>query len=139
MNSTEEYKDIINMPYKKSQKHSHMPLRDRAAQFAPFAALSGYDAAISEAARLTDRRLELDDESAAALNSRISALSEAIEKRPLVEITYFEPDVRKQGGAYLSFRANARVVDLVLRVIKFTDGREIPLDDIISLELVTAF
>lgn len=133
--NTDDYSDIIHLPYRKSQKHPPMPLHDRAAQFAPFAALTGYEAAISEAARLTDRKFELDDESAAVLNERLLIMQEHISDKPLAEITYFVPDSQKSGGSYITVKGNVRHIDLVGRFIKLTDGTEIHIDDIFSVIL----
>ena len=96
--------DIIHLPHHVSQNHPQMPLRDRAAQFAPFAALTGYEAAVGETARLTAERRELDAQEAAELNRRLTDLAARLKDRPEVTIEYFVPDERKAGGANCDFR-----------------------------------
>ncbi len=96
------YDDIINLPHPVSKNHPQMPLRDRAAQFAPFAALTGHDAAIKETARLTDERLELSEEAIAQLNERINIIRNNIGIEQKVSITYFIPDAKKAGGSYVT-------------------------------------
>ena len=95
------YEDIINLPHPVSKNHPQMPLRDRAAQFAPFAALTGHDAAIKETARLTDERLELSEEVIAQLNEKINIIRNNIGIEQNVSITYFIPDAKKSGGSYV--------------------------------------
>src|ERR1035437_4752031 len=94
------YDDIIHLPHHISTTHPHMSAYDRAAQFAPFAALTGHDAAIAETARLTERRVELDEYSKADLNQRLCIIQDRMDEQPEVSITYFQPDQRKTGGAY---------------------------------------
>ena len=96
------YDDIINLPHPVSKNHPQMPLRDRAAQFAPFAALTGHDAAIKETARLTDERLELSEEAIAQLNERINIIRNNIGIEQKISITYFIPDEKKAGGSYVT-------------------------------------
>ena len=96
------YDDIINLPHPVSKNHPQMPLRDRAAQFAPFAALTGHDAAIKETARLTDERLELSEETIAQLNEKINIIRNNIGIEQKVSITYFIPDEKKAGGSYVT-------------------------------------
>ena len=98
---TGPYDDIINLPHPTSAKHPRMPLSDRAAQFAPFAALSGHSAALVETARLTDQRMELDEDARAALDSKQQLLLERIKERPEITVTWFQPDAKKDGGRYI--------------------------------------
>ena len=98
----EKYKDIINLPHKQSSKRPHMSLQDRAAQFAPFAALVGYDDAIKETGRLTDERIEMSEENLAVLNTRYQILVDHLGEEPEVAITYFVPDIYKTGGSMLA-------------------------------------
>ncbi len=128
------YKDIIQLPHPQSSKHRHMSAEMRAAQFAPFAALTGYDAVIDETARLTDKKIELDDESAVQLSSALLYLSQNLKHRPMVRVCYFEPDLKKQGGAYVYKIGNLRVVDTANRILVFADGDKINIDDLISVE-----
>lgn len=96
-----QYEDIINLPHHVSTTRPQMPMSDRAAQFSPFAALTGYDAAIKETGRLTDTKIELDDEELHNLNLKFQFLVEHLEDEPEVAVTYFKADERKAGGAYL--------------------------------------
>ena len=128
------YDDIIRLPRHCSEKRMPMTLHDRAAQFAPFAALTGYDAAIGETARRTDKKAELDEETANILNERIHLIRERIGEKPEVEIAYFVPDERKSGGKYTTFKGRVRRIDAFAKVLIFTDGSKIPLADIISIE-----
>ncbi len=100
MNGT--YDDIINLPYHVSATRPHMTAIDRAAQFPPFAALTGYDSAIKETARLTDERVELDEYAQDALSDRLQIIADRIKEHPEIAIIYFQPDARKNGGAYVT-------------------------------------
>lgn len=124
------YDDIIDLTRPVSQKHPPMPLRDRAAQFSPFAALTGYGDAVGEAARLTERRRELDEEQAARLERMLAFLSENIAERPAIEVTFFLPDERKTGGEYATVRGTLRRIDETEKKLILTDGRVIPIWDI---------
>ena len=128
------YDDIIRLPRHCSEKRMPMPLHDRAAQFAPFAALTGYDAAIGETARRTDEKSELDEEAANVLNERVRLIRERIGEKPEVEITYFVPDERKSGGKYITVKGRVRRLDDFAKMLIFTDGSKIPFADIISIE-----
>lgn len=128
------YDDIIDLPHPTSTKHPRMPLADRAAQFSPFAALTGHEAAIRETARLTDRRVELDEDEKAALDRKLRLLTEHLEERPAVRITYFQADQRKDGGSYETADGSIKKLDDVERVVVMTDGRRIPIDDIYEIE-----
>ena len=127
---SKDYSDIINLPHHVSETRPHMSMRDRAAQFSPFAALTGYDAAVKETARLTDQRAELDDEMKEKLSERINLLQENLPAAPAVEITYFIPDEHKEGGAYNTATGTIKKIDEFQRVIMLTDGTGIPIDEI---------
>ena len=127
------YEDIINLPY--PQKRQRMSNTDRGAQFSPFAALTGFEAAITETARLTDRKIELDEGGKALLDEKLRKIEEEIYDRPEVEITYFQPDLRKAGGAYLQKRGRVKKLDAYQRAVVFTDGVIIPIDDISDIIL----
>lgn len=129
----ENYNDIINLPHHKSSTRPHMSNRDRAAQFAPFAALTGHDSAIKETARLTDDFIEISEDKMTALSARMQMIIENILETPEVEFTYFAPDENKLGGAYISKMGNVRRVDEYDRVVIFTDGVKIPIDSIIDI------
>ena len=111
-----------------------MPMSDRAAQFAPFAALTGYDAAIIETGRLTDERIELDEEALTALDMKYQLLMEALDDAPEVTITYFQPDERKAGGKYITATGAVKKVDDFERRITMRDGTRIPMDDVLSID-----
>lgn len=128
------YDDIIGLPRHQSSKHQPMPRSGRAAQFAPFAALSGYDAAVQETARLTERQLEVDEEGLALMNEKLHALLEVIHDQPEITITFFEPDTRKAGGAYISVTGRIRRIDEVRRLIILTDRTEITMDSICQID-----
>ena len=131
-----EYDDIINLPHHQSSKRSHMRNYQRAAQFAPFAALTGYDAAIDETARLTDQKLGLSDEQADQLNVQIQRIVENIADKPQVEINYFVPDNRKSGGEYVTVTGCVRRVDDHNREIVFTDGLTVKIDDVWNIRII---
>lgn len=129
------YDDIIDLPHHVSTTRPRMSRLDRAAQFAPFAALTGYGAAIKETARLTDERVELGEYELMELNAGIHMLMERIDEHPQVEITYFKPDERKDGGAYLTVKSRAKRLNEYERFLLLEDGTEIPFDDIYKIEL----
>lgn len=128
------YDDIINLPHPTSKKHPRMSAQSRAAQFSPFAALTGYDAAVKETARLTDRRIELDEYEKAELCSRLQMICDSAEKNETVTFTYFVPDNRKDGGFYTTVSGCVKRIDEYERRIVLKDGRKIPLDEIIGIE-----
>lgn len=130
------YDDIINIPHWEPKSHQRMSDYDRAAQFAPFAALTGYYAMVSETSRLTDSRNDLDEEQMLSLNEALSMILARMNEHPKVLITWFRKDARKQGGAYVSTEGIVRDVDLAQRSIIFKDGNRISLDDISSIACV---
>lgn len=130
------YRDIIALPHRVSATRPQMPLRDRAAQFSPFAALTGYEDVIDETARLTDSRIELSESKQAELNEKLQIILENISERPEVKITYFVPDKRKSGGAYETAVGFVKHIDECALTVIFTDNRTIPIADIYSIESV---
>lgn len=128
------YEDIINLPHHISPTRQQMPMSDRAAQFSPFAALTGYDAAIKETGRLTDERIELDVEALSALDMKYQILMEVLDEAPEVTITYFQPDERKAGGKYVSAVGAVKKIDDFERRITMRDGTRIPMDDVLSID-----
>lgn len=128
------YDDIIDLPRHRSLKHPHMPLADRAAQFSPFAALTGHGDAVKETARLTETRMELDEEAKAHLNTRFSLLAEKIEERPEVTITVFVPDELKEGGAYVTRTGVVKRIDEYEQTIVMMDDGVIPIDGIVAMD-----
>lgn len=127
------YEDIINLPY--PQKHPRMSNYARGAQFAPFAALTGFEAAIAETARLTDRKIELDESKKAMLNEKLRKIEEELYDRPEITVTFFRPDLRKAGGAYVQKRGRVKKLDAYLRAVVFTDGMIVPIEDITEIYL----
>ena len=111
-----------------------MPMADRAAQFAPFAALTGYDAAIRENARLTQERIDPAEAELASLDRRFRLLLEHLGERPEVRLTRFRPDERKSGGAYETVSGIVKQIDLIARRIRLLDGTDIPMDDVLTLD-----
>ena len=129
-----KYDDIINLPHHVSKTRPQMPMSDRAAQFAPFAALTGYDSAIKETGRLTDEKIELDEEALTVLDRKYQLLMDALDEAPEIEITYFKPDERKAGGKYVSATGTVKKVDDFERLITMQDGLKIPMDDVLSID-----
>lgn len=127
------YGDLIERPYRGLRTHARMSMIDRAAQFSPFAALTGHGAAIDETARLTASGIELSEDSKALLDEKLRLLQE-LQEQPEVEITYFEPDERKAGGAYLTATGRIAWIDVQRRDIVFTNGNRIPIDHIVGME-----
>ena len=134
MRTSNKYDEILSLPHHVSKTRPQMPMSDRAAQFAPFAALTGYDSAIKETGRLTDERIELDEEALTALNMRYQLLMDALNEEPEVEITYFKPDERKSGGAYVTATGAVIKVDDFERLVTMQDGTKIPMDDVLSID-----
>ena len=131
---TKEYDDIIHLPHHVSAKRPRMTAIDRAAQFSPFAALTGYDSAIRETARLTDERVELDEHMKDALSDKLQIIADRLEEQPEIKITYFQQDVKKNGGVYVTAAGTVKKIDKYERVIAMTDGTAIPIDEIISID-----
>ena len=128
------YDDIINLPHPTSQRHPRMPIRDRAAIFSPFAALTGHAGAIAETARLTDQKMELDEDAKAELDRRQAVLLEHIAEQPEITVTWFQPDERKDGGSYVTTVGRAKKIDEFKRILSMVGGQEIVLDDIVQIE-----
>lgn len=130
-----KYDDIINLPHHISKKHPQMSLEARAAQFAPFAALTGYDDAVKEIARLTNERIDLDDEAKMMLDAKLQVIREQLLEKPLVIITYFVPDAKKDGGKYVTTNGNVKKIDDYKHLIILDNSLEIPIDEIIDITL----
>lgn len=135
-----KYDDIISLPHHVSPVHPTMPVGDRAAQFAPFAALTGYEEAVEEAARLTDNRTELNRDRIEELDRELRRLKEHIKERPKAEIIFFKPDERKAGGAFVTAYGEVKKIDEYLGKVIMEDGSIIPIGDIyeINTELTVA-
>ena len=131
----DKYDDIINLPHYEPKYHPRMSKYKRSAQFAPFAALVGYDEQVKECSRLTHKRLEIDDELKEKINNKLNKINELIKNSPEVEITYFIPDEKKDGGKYITEIGNVKRIDYINRFIKFTDNKKIILDDVIDVKI----
>ena len=131
---TENYDDIINLPHHVSSKHPQMSMMNRAAQFAPFAALTGHAAAIEETARLTDTQQELAEEDSDALNQKMIYLREVINEHPTITITFFEPDKKKTGGKYKSTEGQLKNIDDYNQSIVLKSGEVIFLKSIMDIQ-----
>lgn len=131
---THEYDDIINLPHHTSEKHPHMSSYDRAAQFSPFSALTGHDEALKETGRLTDSEIIMDEYAVAELNEKLRCIGENLASKPTVTITYFKPDDKKSGGAYLTVTGCVRKIDEYEHNVVLTDRTVIPIEHIIEIE-----
>lgn len=129
-----QYDDIINLPNPTSKTHLRMPLYNRAAQFSPFAALTGHDAAVKETARLTEEKQELSEDEMARLNEKLNIMVKNIGTEKMVTITYFVPDHRKSGGAYISCSGIVKRVDEHEHTIVLTDKTVIPIAQISRIQ-----
>ena len=129
------YDDIIAFPHPEPRTHPRMSLHDRAAQFSPFAALTGHSAAIAETDRLTDSRITLDESEMARVDAALQRLRELLPQEPVASITYFVPDERKAGGSYQTVTGAVRRIDTVNGVVLLTDRREVPIADIFDITI----
>ena len=135
------YADILHLPHHRAAGRAHMSLHDRAAQFAPFAALTGFDGVIAETGRQTERRAELSESEKARLDRKFARIIESLQQgqHPTVTVEYFEADVRKDGGAYRQCSGEVKKIDLFERTIVFmgeggrSGGVTIPMDDVMDI------
>ena len=128
--------DAMSLSHHVSKMRPQMSMSDRAAQFAPFAALTGYDDAVKEAGRLTDDKIELEESSLNELNVKIQLLRENLADAPEITFTYFKPDERKAGGEYLKTTGRVKKIDDYERLIVLHDGTKLPMDDILDMERI---
>ena len=128
-----KYKDIINLPHHVSKNHPRMSLNNRSAQFAPFSALTGYSEKIKETARITDKKIELDEGLKTVINNRLQIIKENIKSVPQVTITYFIKDQRKSGGSYKTIITNIKKIDEVNKIFILTNNEKIQINDIINI------
>lgn len=128
------YDDMLHLPHHVSEKHPQMSVHDRAAQFSPFAALTGYEVAVQETARLTDRRIELDEGEKAAIDQRLTLVQERLPVPTEVTITYFLPGKKKAGGAYVSVSGTVKKIDDYERTVVLRDGTSVQIDDILQVD-----
>ena len=126
--------DILNLPHHVSKKHPRMSMHNRAAQFSPFAALTGYDSAIRETARQTNRRMDLGEDEQAEIGEKLRLLMDRAGERPEADFVVFVPDARKAGGEYVSLTARVKRVDELARRVILADGREISFGDILEID-----
>lgn len=132
--SSNKYDDMIYLPNPTPTCKPRMSLHDRAAQFSPFAALTGYEDAVEETARLTDTRLELSEDMKTILNEKMQMILDNAENEPIVTITYFVPDKKKSGGAYVEVTGIVKEIDEYERCIVMTDKKKIPIEHIRAIE-----
>lgn len=132
-NDIRRYNDIIGLPHHTSSKRARMSVSDRAAQFSPFAALNGYDAAIQETGRFTEEKIELDESSKSALNEKLLIIKKHLFDRPEITITYFQPDDRKAGGTYVNVTGYVKKIDEYERTVVMANGTNIIIERIIKI------
>lgn len=133
MMKEDNYEDIINLPHHTSKKHPRMSLEARAAQFAPFAALTGYDEVLIETARLTNERIEIDETYKVIIDSKLQIIKEHIKEMPLITFIYFVPDTKKDGGKYVTVAGNVKKIDEYRNVLVLENKMEIPIDEIVDI------
>lgn len=128
------YENIINLPHHQSSTRKRMSNYDRAAQFAPFAALTGHDEAIKETARLTDDYFEMGEDRQIELTAKIQLLKDKLDEHPEITVTYFIPDEKKSGGSYADKTGTVRIIDEYKRKLVFYDGDRIDIDRVIDFK-----
>ncbi len=134
--SQKSYEDIINLPHHKSKTHPHMSMKDRAAQFAPFAALTGYNEQVKETARLTDKRIDLDDCQKLLINEKLVLAMDKSGCNQSVSITYFKPDEKKEGGAYISVSGVIKRIYEYESFLLLDNGLKIPINEILNIDFI---
>jgi Txe/YoeB family toxin of Txe-Axe toxin-antitoxin module len=128
------YEDIVNLPRHISKVHPQATMADRAARFSPFAAISGYEDMVKEAARVTEERIDITDATKELLNEKLNMIIEFLDEEPEVTITYFEPDKKKDGGAYISITGTVKRIDEYERIVLMSDDKKIRIDEIYAIE-----
>ena len=128
------YEDIVNLPPHISKRHPQPSMMDRAARFAPFAAITGYEEMVLEEARVTEERVDLDEGALSLLNEKLNMIREFLDEEPEVTITYFEPDKKKSGGAYISITGIVKRIDEYEHLVIMRDGAKIFIDSIYDLQ-----
>lgn len=129
-----DYSDIIDLPHHVSEKHPRMSLYDRAAQFSPFSALSGYESEIAETGRFIEERVHLDEQKKRELDSRMQEIITKDSRR--IRVFFFIPDERKEGGSYKEIEADINRIDAYKRIIVLSSGDRLPFEDIIDIESI---
>lgn len=136
MNEAHDYEDIIDMPHHESEVHQHMSLYERAAQFSPFAALTGHGDVIEETGRLTVSKVDIDESVKEKLDAELARIIDKIDECPYISVTYYKPDERKSGGAYITYEGNIQKIDEYARTIVMDNEVYISFDDIVELKLI---
>ena len=131
-----DYSDIINLPHPVSKKHPQMSLLDRAAQFSPFAALTGHEDAIHETARLVDEKIILDEDEKAILDGMLQQIKASLSEHPKISLTYFKPDAIKQGGSYETVHGSVRKLDEYASKLVLDNGLELAFENLVQIELL---
>ena len=129
----DDYSDIIDLPHHQSETRKHMSLHDRAAQFAPFAALTGYSEAIKETGRLTDKAPDMSEQAKAELDEKLEMLRRLLPEKPEVTVSFFTEDQRKSGGSYQKMTGKVKRIDEVMRSIILEEGCQIQIDKVTEL------
>lgn len=129
----DNYDDIINLTYHISKKRQQMPIEDRAAQFAPFAALTGYEENIKEATRLTDKRIEINEEKKSTLNNKLQIILNNIKEEPIITFTHFIYDKKKSGGKYIDITGPVKKINILDGYIILKDKTKIFIEEIIDI------
>lgn len=133
INNISKYEDIINLPHHISKKHPQMSIEMRSAQFAPFAALTGYEAAVKETGRLTNKRIELNEEQEEILSNKLQEIKAKINTKPIITVTYFVPDLRKEGGEYKTVTGSVNKIDEYRQLLILENKIQIPISEIIEI------
>ena len=128
-----KYDDIINLPHYEPKNHKRMSMYARAAQFAPFAALTGYEESVKETARLTNRKIEIDEEFKETLDWNLQEIQENISSEPKATIKYFIPDIKKSGGKYVIATGIVKKIDKFKQTIILNENKEIPISEVIEI------
>ena len=131
---TNPYADIIDLPHHVSKRQPQMSMEKRAAQFSPFAAMVSHDAAIRETARFTEEQMELTEDEKAVIDGKLQMIQAYIKEQPKITVTYFQPDEKKSGGAYVTVTGFAKKIDDVSKLLLLQDGKAIPIKDIQLLQ-----
>ncbi len=134
MNDEHKYDDIINLEHHVSTKHSRMSLENRSAQFAPFSALTGYEEAVKEEARVTESRIDIDEEAKIEVNEKLNYIMRHLDKNIIVSVTYFEKDKKKQGGSYKTIKGIIKKIDDSRKTIKMQTGEIIKIEELKKIE-----
>lgn len=134
MNDEHKYDDIINLEHHVSTKHSKMSLENRSAQFAPFSALTGYEEAVTEEARITESRIDIDEEAKIEVNEKLNYIMKHLDKNIIVSVTYFEKDKKKQGGSYKTIKGIIKKIDDFRKTIEMQTGEIIKIEELKKIE-----